>query len=370
MGRISEQIRERIAKRFDFQCPLCSIPFLSYDVHHMKYFSIGGLDDEENLIPLCPSCHRTYGHKLRATFDLKTFQFIRNDRLCLVSVETEIRFNISRRPKHAARVLLRDSTRDLILKFGRYHRYLVLSKHLMDELPIATAKDRALKARISIFCGEMSLYCDKERDFIHQVKDAITVLGQASELSIYLSEAQLIAARLAGRANDYIDEQEFMDEVADGVLVGSKIYKEWLFRQIAYLKKTHQFEKALNMANSIHELSLDKRDRVLRSNILSEVGRIQLYLGEVTKARDTFQMVMDISVEEFHRRGILLTSIFLARTNIVLKKYNEAVTDYLLASQCLDVASSNDKLALEEIKYTLEGRLGESIKIPHSSYLQ
>jgi len=336
----------------------------------MKYFSMGGLDDEENLIPLCPSCHRIYGHKLRTTFDFKTFQLIRTDRLSLVSVETKIRSNITRNPKHAARILLLDDTRALILKFGRYHRFLVMSEHLIAEFPTATAKDRALKARISIFCGEMALYCDKERDFIPYVKEAVTVLGKAAELSLYLSEAQLIAARLAGRANDHRDEQEFMDEVASGVPFGSKIYKEWLFRQIAYLKKTHQFEKALNMANSIHELSLDKRDRVLRSNILSEVGRIQLYLGEVTKARDTFKMVMETSVEEFHRRGILLTSIFLARTNIALKKYNDAVADYLLASQCLDVASSNDKHALEEIKYILEGSLGENIKIHLKSYLQ
>lgn len=38
-------------------CPICEEP-LVLDLHHIKLFSLGGKSTEQNLIPLCPRCHR------------------------------------------------------------------------------------------------------------------------------------------------------------------------------------------------------------------------------------------------------------------------------------------------------------------------
>lgn len=358
MGRIPDGTRRRVAKRFGFRCPLCSIPFLSYDVHHIKFASMGGIDEDDNLIPLCPSCHRIYGHKLSKSFDQTMLTRIRSESLSLVAIEESIRSYISTRPSDAANLLLLETTHDLILRFGRYHRFLVLSKYIAQNLSAKTVTDRVLKARVLIFSGEMALYSEQELQHVSIVRDSLLTLNQSRELMPILAGAELVSARLAGRTNSFKEEQKFMERgLTHDISVESTLHNEWLFRRIAFYKKKRQYEKALGLASTF-KFSSSHDGNVLTSNILSEVARIQLYSGQSELAKKTFKEVLSISVTQFHRRGILITSIFLARANLALLKHSEAAENFLLASQFMDVARSNDKLALEEIQFSLEEELG------------
>lgn len=359
MGRIPERTRRRVAMRFGFRCPLCSVPFLSYDVHHIKFVSMGGIDEDKNLIPLCPSCHRIYGHKLSKNFDPTMLARIRSERLSLVEIEQRIRSYISSSPSDAANLLLLETTHDLILRFGRYHRFLVLSKYIAQNLPAKTVADRVLKARVIVFGGEMALYSEQELQHVSIVRESLLTLSQSRELMPILAGAELVAARLAGRTNSFKEEQKFMERgLTNDISVGSTLHSEWLFRRIAFYKKRREYEKALELASTFKFSSNSHDGNVLTSNILSEVARIQLYSGQSELAKKTFKEVLSISVTEFHRRGILITSIFLAQANLALLKHAEAAENFLLASQFMDVARSNDKLALEEIQFLLEEELG------------
>jgi HNH endonuclease len=55
----SEALKLSIKRRSHFMCCLCHS--LGVEVHHIVPQSEGGLNNEENAAPLCPSCHETYG---------------------------------------------------------------------------------------------------------------------------------------------------------------------------------------------------------------------------------------------------------------------------------------------------------------------
>lgn len=54
-----EALKVVIRKRAHLCCCLCHA--IGVDVHHIVPSADGGLDEEDNAAPLCPSCHETYG---------------------------------------------------------------------------------------------------------------------------------------------------------------------------------------------------------------------------------------------------------------------------------------------------------------------
>jgi len=55
----TEPLKAKVRKRSHLCCCLCKS--LGVEVHHIIPQSEGGLDTEDNAVPLCPSCHETYG---------------------------------------------------------------------------------------------------------------------------------------------------------------------------------------------------------------------------------------------------------------------------------------------------------------------
>jgi hypothetical protein len=55
----SESLKAQVRKKAQLACCLCKS--LGVEVHHIIPESEDGPDTEENAVPLCPSCHETYG---------------------------------------------------------------------------------------------------------------------------------------------------------------------------------------------------------------------------------------------------------------------------------------------------------------------
>jgi hypothetical protein len=55
----SESLKAQVRKKAHLACCLCKS--LGVEVHHIIPESEDGPDTEENAVPLCPSCHETYG---------------------------------------------------------------------------------------------------------------------------------------------------------------------------------------------------------------------------------------------------------------------------------------------------------------------
>lgn len=55
----SEDLKIKIRKKAHHACCLCKS--LGIEIHHLVPEKDGGPDIEDNAVPLCPSCHETYG---------------------------------------------------------------------------------------------------------------------------------------------------------------------------------------------------------------------------------------------------------------------------------------------------------------------
>lgn len=64
---IPKGVRDAVLSQCRMVCPICEEP-LVLDIHHLRFYSLGGDHTETNLIPLCPRCHREiHTHKVSAS---------------------------------------------------------------------------------------------------------------------------------------------------------------------------------------------------------------------------------------------------------------------------------------------------------------
>src|SRR5215470_10277210 len=59
--RVPVHVRQHVLHEAGFRCanPACR-SVLTLDIHHMEYVSQEGKNEQSNLLPLCPNCHRLH----------------------------------------------------------------------------------------------------------------------------------------------------------------------------------------------------------------------------------------------------------------------------------------------------------------------
>lgn len=60
----SEAVKCSAKRKAHFKCCICRRPSVSLEAHHIIQQADGGTDDEDNAVPLCPTCHAEYGANL------------------------------------------------------------------------------------------------------------------------------------------------------------------------------------------------------------------------------------------------------------------------------------------------------------------
>jgi hypothetical protein len=281
----------------------------------------------------------------------------------LNKIEVEILSSIENRPKNAARLLLDSTTMELILLFGVYRRFSYLAKVLSQCLNYRNAADRILSARIGIFIGEMALYLDDESSAYSLVESSLSTMQRSKQLpQILKSRSRMIFGRLAGRlGRSKIEQKNLEDGLPLNVSNDSKEMHEWYFRMLAFYKKNKQFDNFMLLVNEVGDISSIK-DEIVKSNILSEIGRVCLLEGAATAAQGAFQAVMDISMRHFHRRGILITALFAAKCSMAINQYEDAARYLLTADQFKDGASRKKEIEeIEVLRFELEKSAGINI---------
>src|SRR5208283_941393 len=353
--QIPKSLRDKILKNFGYACSFCNIAFVTPELHHVKFFSLGGSDDEENLIPVCPSCHALYPHKLQDVFDNRMLNMIKDVRLSLISHERDIEDNIKHRNfLKAACLLLCEDVRDLVLLFGRYAKFVVLANRVMNGLGTGNPSELVLKSRVIAFAGEMALYIDREKQYVGILEEYIKNLKDSSELSLISAHAKLILARLYGRTGHHNEEKRLIaDSYPSTGDALSPAVLEWNFRNLAFLNKNKLYDKVLDLSESFQSDCSLAINGITVTNIMSEIARALLFTNEKERAQVFFKKVLTDSTARFHRRGILITSLFSADTAILLKDYEIAAKYYLLANQFPDITKAKEKMRLEEIRLKL-----------------
>lgn len=71
---LSKRTVSKLLKRAKRKCSICGWDDASIDIHHIIEFANGGTDDMDNLVTVCPNCHRKiheHGSGFKSVSDLK-----------------------------------------------------------------------------------------------------------------------------------------------------------------------------------------------------------------------------------------------------------------------------------------------------------
>ncbi len=329
----------------------------------MRFVCLGGTDEDSNLVPLCPTCHRLFPHKFSNIITYNAVQHLAEKKAELYQIDAEIAQSIVAAPRHAAYLLLNRKTMRLILNYGMYRRFCEFARALLTNLNPKNVTDRILLARLKVFLGEMALYLDDESSSYSAVGNSLPILQESRQLpEIVRRHSNAIFGRLAGRLGYAIVEQRHLEKSmpSENGPDSGDLY-DWFFRMLAFYKKQSDFDNFMRISNEIGDISLIEDD-IVQSNILSEIGRVRLLLGEPVAAQNAFQTVMDISMREFHQRGILVTALFAAKCAMAIKHYEDAARQIIIADQVKAGASRKKEYEeIESIKFKLEQCAGRDI---------
>ena len=327
--KFSKSERHEILSRYGSSCVLCNKLFILADLHHVIYLCLGGPDTTDNVVPLCPTCHRII-HKYHQVIAPKHLSDIANKKVGFAKNE---RLIVTANPYEAASLLLSNSTLVQILCFGAYSRYYALAQNVIGRLSTKKAYDKVLAAKLELFCAEMALYLNSESDVFQRAESSLTQLKNLTNFDTSsIIRGNLIVGRLAGRTGQDSLELRYLSNAYPSANDKAWETREWQFRMLAYFKKHKQVDDFKLLMRDVGEFN-HTEDEIIRSNILSELGRVQFGLGRFRDALNTFREVLTISFKSFHRRGIFLTSLFLTECELMIEEYGLAAKYLLIASQ-------------------------------------
>jgi len=331
--KFSKVERTDILRRYGNSCVLCNKLFIVSDLHHIQFLSLGGPDATDNLVPLCPTCHRLFPHKFSNIITPGGLSEIASKKVSLAEIERSVINSLNSNPHEGASLLLSNSTLALILCFGAYARYFSLAQYVINKLSIKRANDRVLAAKLELFRAEMGLYLNSESDIFQRAKHSLSQLIKLTHFDTSaIARGNLILGRLAGRTGRDSLELRYLSNAYPAGTDDAQDTLEWQFRMLAYFKKHRQVDAFASLLRDVGELK-HIEDEIIRSNIVSELGRVQLELGNTRDAIDSFREVLRISLKQFHSRGIFLTSLFLAECELMVEEYVLAAKHLLIASQ-------------------------------------
>lgn len=351
--------QRRILSCFGNTCGICGRLLNVKDLHHIVFYARGGNDSDENFIPLHPTCHNLFPHKLEHIVSTETMKQLRNDRIQFNKLDSLIFDKLRISASEAASVLLDSSVQPLILRFGSYERYLQLALDIEKELIGTTPSIHVQRDRLRLFMAEMSLYLDREDEFLEVALAATTRLDRSLELSTVSKMGWLISSRLAGRLNRTLDEEQFLENsypIDSNVTIYGSC--NWYFRALAFYKKIRRYDEFDFLAQKILTLN-HQSDELMRNNIQSEIARVRLYRGDPNTAYTLFSDVLTSSIQSFHLRGVFVTALFLAKSAFCAGRYDAAAKALLICSEFRDqVARNKEKSAFEILRIRLERQIG------------
>jgi hypothetical protein len=101
MPNIRGKQRERLLAQVDNRCSSCRENNTTLDVHHIKQEAAGGLDEDSNLIVLCPNCHRHFHSFKHQEGVLKSIKSMAIKHSSKISNELSYRYYWFQRQKEA-----------------------------------------------------------------------------------------------------------------------------------------------------------------------------------------------------------------------------------------------------------------------------
>lgn len=353
----SDSQRREAWERCGHACALCGNILRAFDLHHVHFFSLGGSDDEGNLILLCPNCHRQIPHRLYMHHERDVLETAAQRWYNFVQAEAKI-VGLSRRgPEYAAELLIDGGLRETILAQGAHRRMQALANRVLGTFPVSNAGNQALRLELMSLSADMAIYSGGAQRATEAVADALARMDPSQEFQHSKNASTLVLARLHREAGSIAAERKALDKF-EADHASREQLDEWLFRSVSY-------ELYFGSPESLLSIEFDRGtsgsllSRMAGVNIDADRGRAYLQedLEMGYKALvDAFMVARSI----LFRRNMFVTALKLAEVSLLMGESWRAAEWWAVSSHLHSIGTARE-LSLEEVRLSIIDRFGEAV---------
>jgi hypothetical protein len=329
--KIGRAIARSLLMKSGGACCLCTCPLqISFEKHHVEFFSVSQDDREENLVPIHSDCHAHVHYGLfGAPEDVRRFRDNWFEFWQLLRQVTDAA--TGGRPEAAARFLVSDSLRNRALVTSSYDRMYVLCNWISAMLPVRTASQRALKANVELMQAEMAYGMGDVQQAYELGQALCRSLSDSQLLSRELNQARLIVAMMAGKMRDFEQEKQLLLQIgADLDTLDDALTSEWAFRFAEFLNQTDKPDDGLRMAQEFFDSHSAIPPRQA-AGLLGALGMSQMLEGRLQDAELTLGSALDATISNAHPRGICVRHYAIAEVRLSQGNFDAAIGHALWA---------------------------------------
>lgn len=355
--RLSRRDRTFVLRTSGFCCSICARPLGAADVHHVEFLSVGGPDTLDNLVALCPNCHRNMAHGLYRSE--RGRMLIRHACDEWASVNADQRrddlHNIDKAEK-----LLAPESRATILRAGAYSWLAATAKALasnlseMDHAP----EIQALWLELMSLVMGMSYYTGRDTAHVVRLQDALVRTDPSNEFALARNEVRLALSRLLRLYGQVQAERSTLDDFEEAGASAAQL-DDWDFRSTSHEFRAFGSTGALMSFDPERDLRSSGDYRALATATMEADIGLATFQSDHQAGLDWLINAFDHAYATVARRAMLTMALKLSQAWLHVGN-GRVAAGWLLIANAVGPAGVLTEFTIEDLAADLERNFGKS----------
>ncbi|MGN6217549.1 MAG: HNH endonuclease [Solirubrobacterales bacterium] len=294
--------------------------------HHVVFRSRGGGDGVENLMAVCPTCHRVFGHRLYSPQEAFVLKGAADEWRLLVKAERRMRRADSWQA--AAEVVLDPAVRQAALLLGAYEQVFAWLEEVISESNAEDSANAALRCRLILLACEVCTYFGAAGDVVDRLDEARKVSGRGGLDRAAANSMALVEAKCCQLKGDVDGEEQALGAYVPPA--GDD--PEFGFRTISLALKVDR-QPPVEVWNVGLDAAGSLADRMAVANIVGDRGR---WLQREDRPEDAYRELARsflMTRMSFHRRGMFVKAMLLSDLALQMGEAQMAADWWMIGDQ-------------------------------------
>ncbi len=348
--------RRRLFVRSYYRCALCAIALDQYEAHHIRYVSLGGTDEDDNLAVLCPTCHTNIAHGLYASEEgIDVLREVNKRWIAAANVLRRSR-SADLNAKPSADALLQPQVRGALLAAGAYGLLHATAGTLLQRIEERRNDESAAQSLdLLTLGGSMAYYTGSGIELARQqLEYELARLDPTNEFAETRNECRLALSRLHMSAKDHESERRRLDEF-EVMHASDEQLSDLTFRQLSlrrYLGADYSSLQILNQPIEGDSLTAAMK----RASAYGELGKAAIRERQGSAVEHLLRALGE-AYKVMHRRNLVMTALRLAEYYVNAGDVERATTWWLTANRGGAVGTLPE-LGVDQVQGFLEAKFG------------
>lgn len=296
-------------------CALCGTALLLLHVHHIRFVSLGGSDDPENLAAMCPNCHLGVAHRLLRTEREGLVRLAVERSRWLATGEAVLLGAHGQLP--SVEPLLSDEWRLVAMLSASYQRTLAWCQRFLEGPPPTGLSGQLERLTLVTLAAEMELRLSRNTPYLRKLSTMVSNTPRTPATATVLQRSSLSLSEQLRERRQFDRAEEVL------ALACENTEGEREFRSVA-----------LSLASDGSRLSSTtlRGSGAASPSLIADLGRQKLADGDLESAYLLLRQSAIESLSNMHRRGLMLTALKLCEVSLTLGEIKLAADWYWFAS--------------------------------------